>query len=72
MDAVASVPISVAIVEDDAPLRSSLAGILQRAPQCRLVGAFASAEEAAAVKGKPLTFTLVSNEGASDTVRTEE
>ena len=39
-------PISVAIVEDDTPLRSSLAGILQRAPQCRLVGAFASAEEA--------------------------
>jgi len=39
-------PISVAIVEDDAPLRSSMCGILQRAALCRLVGAFASAEEA--------------------------
>lgn len=39
-------PVSVAIVEDDAPLRSSLAGILQRAAECRCVGAFASAEEA--------------------------
>ena len=39
-------PISVAIVEDDAPLRASLAAIMQRAPECRCVGAFASAEEA--------------------------
>jgi DNA-binding NarL/FixJ family response regulator len=39
-------PITVAIVEDDAPLRASLSGILQRAPECRSVGAFASAEEA--------------------------
>ncbi len=46
MDAVESVPISVAIVEDDAPLRASLAGILQRAAACRCVGAYASAEEA--------------------------
>jgi DNA-binding NarL/FixJ family response regulator len=39
-------PITVAIVEDDAPLRASLAGILQRAPDCRCVGAFSSAEQA--------------------------
>jgi DNA-binding NarL/FixJ family response regulator len=39
-------PITVAIVEDDAPLRASLAGILQRAANCRCVGAFASAEDA--------------------------
>ena len=39
-------PISVAIVEDDAPLRASLSGILQRASNCRCVGAYASAEEA--------------------------
>ena len=43
-----------------------------KAGKQRFAVAFASAEEAAAVKGKPLTFTLVSNEGASDTVRTEE
>jgi len=36
----------VAIVEDDAPLRTSLTGILQRAPECRFVGAFASGEDA--------------------------
>jgi len=29
-----------------------------------------SAEEAAAVKGKPLTFTLVSNRGSTETTRT--
>jgi DNA-binding NarL/FixJ family response regulator len=46
MTAVDGMPISVAIVEDDAPLRSSISGILQRAPECRCVGAFASAEEA--------------------------
>ena len=40
------IPISVAIVEDDAPLRSSLSEVLQRAPDCRFVGAFGSAEEA--------------------------
>ena len=39
-------PITVALVEDDAPLRASLSGILQRAPECRCVGAFANAEEA--------------------------
>jgi DNA-binding NarL/FixJ family response regulator len=39
-------PITVALVEDDAPLRASLAGILERAPECRCVGAFASAEDA--------------------------
>ena len=39
-------PITVAIVEDDAPLRASLSGILQRAANCRCVGAFASAEDA--------------------------
>lgn len=38
----------------------------------RFAVAFATPEEAAAVKGKPLTFTLVSNEGASDTTRTQE
>jgi DNA-binding NarL/FixJ family response regulator len=39
-------PITVALVEDDAPLRASLSGILQRAAECRCVGAFANAEEA--------------------------
>jgi DNA-binding NarL/FixJ family response regulator len=39
-------PITVALVEDDAPLRASLTGILERAPECRCVGAFASAEDA--------------------------
>lgn len=37
----------------------------------RFVVAFATPEEAEAVKGKPLTFTLVSSEGASNTTRTE-
>jgi len=37
----------------------------------RFVIAFATPEEAEAVKGKPLTFTLVSSEGASNTTRTE-
>jgi DNA-binding NarL/FixJ family response regulator len=46
MTAFDGMPISVAIVEDDAPLRASISGILQRAPECRCVGAFASAEEA--------------------------
>jgi DNA-binding NarL/FixJ family response regulator len=46
MDVAESMPISVAIVEDDAPLRASLSGILQRAPNCRCVGAFATAEDA--------------------------
>jgi DNA-binding NarL/FixJ family response regulator len=46
MTFVDGMPISVAIVEDDAPLRASISGILQRSPQCRCVGAFASAEEA--------------------------
>ena len=39
-------PIEVAIVEDDASVRASLAGILQRASNCRCVGIFGSAEEA--------------------------
>jgi DNA-binding NarL/FixJ family response regulator len=38
--------ISVAIVEDDARVRESLAGILRRAPGCQLIGDFASGEEA--------------------------
>lgn len=46
-------------------------GPLQDGKQ-RFAIAFATPEEAAAVKGKALTFTLVSNEGASDTTRTEE
>ena len=46
-------------------------GPLQDGKQ-RFAVAFATPEEAAAVKGKPLTFTLVSSEGASDTTRTEE
>lgn len=46
MDAVESMPISVAIVEDDAPLRASLSGILQRTADCRCVGAYGSAEDA--------------------------
>lgn len=40
------IPISVAIVEDDDGLRSSLSGMIQRAADCRFVGAFPSAEEA--------------------------
>jgi DNA-binding NarL/FixJ family response regulator len=46
MEPVQNMPITVAIVEDDAPLRASLAGILQRATECRCVGAYASAEDA--------------------------
>jgi hypothetical protein len=46
-------------------------GPLQDGKQ-RFAIAFATPEEAAAVKGRALTFTLVSNEGASDTTRTEE
>jgi DNA-binding NarL/FixJ family response regulator len=38
-------PILVAIVEDDRAVRASLAGILQRAADCRCVGDFGSAEE---------------------------
>lgn len=45
-------------------------GPLQNGKQ-RFAIAFATPEEAAAIKGKPLTFTLVSDEGASDTIRTE-
>jgi DsbC/DsbD-like thiol-disulfide interchange protein len=36
------------------------------------VVAFATREEAAAIKGKPLTLTLVSNEGSTETVWTSE
>lgn len=39
-------PISVAIVEDDRAVRASLAGILQRTPDCCCVGEYGSAEEA--------------------------
>lgn len=39
-------PISIAIVEDDCGVRTSLAGILQRTADCRCVGEFGSAEEA--------------------------
>jgi DNA-binding NarL/FixJ family response regulator len=39
-------PISIAIVEDDYGVRTSLAGILQRTADCRCVGEFGSAEEA--------------------------
>jgi len=39
-------PISIAIVEDDSAVRASLGGILQRAPDCRCLGDFGSAEEA--------------------------
>jgi DsbC/DsbD-like thiol-disulfide interchange protein len=46
-------------------------GPLQDGKQ-RFAIAFATPEEAAAVKGKPLTFTLVSDEGASDMTRTEK
>jgi DNA-binding NarL/FixJ family response regulator len=46
MEPAEGMPITVAIVEDDAPLRASLSGILQRAANCRCVGAFASAEDA--------------------------
>jgi DNA-binding NarL/FixJ family response regulator len=46
MESVDGMPITVAIVEDDAPLRASLSGILQRATNCRCVGAFANAEDA--------------------------
>jgi DNA-binding NarL/FixJ family response regulator len=46
MESGQGMPITVAIVEDDAPLRASISGILQRAPNCRCVGAYASAEDA--------------------------
>jgi DsbC/DsbD-like thiol-disulfide interchange protein len=46
-------------------------GPLQDGKQ-RFAVAFATPDEAAAVRGKPLTFTLVSNEGASETTRTED
>jgi DNA-binding NarL/FixJ family response regulator len=39
-------PISVAIVEDDDGLRSSLSGMIERAADCRFVGAYKSAEAA--------------------------
>jgi DNA-binding NarL/FixJ family response regulator len=41
-------PISIAIVEDDRGVRTSLLGMLQRAPDCRCLGDFGSAEEALA------------------------
>ncbi len=46
MTGVQDMPILVAIVEDDRAVRASLAGILQRAPDCRCVGDYGSAEEA--------------------------
>jgi DNA-binding NarL/FixJ family response regulator len=39
-------PILIAIVEDDAAVRASLASIIQRAADCRCVGEYGSAEEA--------------------------
>ncbi|HEY5297121.1 MAG TPA: response regulator transcription factor [Verrucomicrobiae bacterium] len=39
-------PITVAIIEDDAGLRESFCGIIERAPDCRCVGAYGNAEEA--------------------------
>jgi DNA-binding NarL/FixJ family response regulator len=41
-------PIEIAIVEDDASVRASLTGILQRAADCRCVGAYANAAQALA------------------------
>jgi len=38
--------ITVAIVEDDDGLRSSLSGMIERAPDCSCLGAYKSAEEA--------------------------
>jgi len=46
MECVQVMPITVAIVEDDAPLRASMSGILQRASECSCVGAYANAEDA--------------------------
>ncbi len=46
MAAIKNMPITVAIVEDDAPLRASMTGILERAAECRFLGAFACAEDA--------------------------
>jgi DNA-binding NarL/FixJ family response regulator len=43
-----STPITIAIVEDDAGLRESLCGVIQRAPDCQCIGAYGSAEEALA------------------------
>ena len=45
MAAAENIPVRVAIVEDDGPLRASLCGILHRGEGCHCVGAFASAEE---------------------------
>ncbi len=39
-------PITVAIVEDEAAVRGSLEGILKRSPDCQCVGTFGSGEEA--------------------------
>lgn len=46
MNVVKPAPIGIAIVEDDAGLRESLSGIIQRAPECECIGAFRSGEEA--------------------------
>lgn len=46
MPVVERMPITIAIVEDDAPLRASMTGILERAAECRFVGGFATAEDA--------------------------
>ena len=46
MSVIERMPITIAIVEDDAPLRASMIGILERAAECRFVGGFANAEDA--------------------------
>src|SRR5688572_23590508 len=44
--AVHPMPISIAIVEDDAEIRSNLADIVSRSPDCRLLATFPNAETA--------------------------
>ena len=44
--ATSTTPISVAIVEDDAGIRATLADIVKRCPDCRLLATFSTAEAA--------------------------
>jgi DNA-binding NarL/FixJ family response regulator len=44
--AVCAMPISIAIVEDDAGIRSNLTDIVSRSPDCRLLATFPNAETA--------------------------